>query len=232
LDANPLQPYYEHEGITIYHGDARELRSVTANVAAIITDPPYGADYQSAWRTEADRLPKIANDARPYIWWLNDAFTILEPPGTLLCFCDWRRQEIFKTAIECAGFNLKSQVIWDRGVHGMGDLNGSFAPQHDIVWFGTKGDFKFTAERPRSVIVAQRLAGEELVHPNQKPIHAMEQLVEAVSTEGQTILDPFMGSGTTLIAAKNCRRKAIGIEIEEKYCEIAARRLSQEVLQF
>ena len=227
-----MRPYYEHDGIVIYHGDARELRCVAANVAAIVTDPPYGMDYQSAWRTEAERLPKIANDARPYIWWLNDAFTVLSNPGALLCFCDWKRQDVFYTAIDCAGFNLKSQVIWDRGVHGMGDLGGAFAPQHDVVWFGVKGDFKFPGERPRSVIVAQRVSGEELVHPNEKPAHAIEQLIEPITKEGDTVLDPFMGSGTTLVAAKNLRRKAIGIEIEERYCEIAAKRLSQEVLQF
>lgn len=227
-----VKPYYEHNGVTIYHGDCMEILPQLQG-DAVITDPPYGMDYQSAWRTDATkRLPKIANDVLPFIWWLRDAYKAIRDCGTLLCFCDWKRQEIFRSAIECAGFDVKSQVIWDRGAHGMGDLTGAFAPQHDIVWFGTKGDFTFPAARPRSVIVAQRIGGEELVHPNEKPIHAMTQLVEAVTKEGDTIIDPFCGSGSTLVAAKQGARKAIGIELREEFCQIAATRLSQEVLQF
>lgn len=70
----------------------------------------------------------------------------------------------------------------------------------------------------------------ERYHPNEKPLSMVTHFISACSQQNDTILDPFMGSGTTLVAAKNLRRKAIGIEIEEKYCEIAAKRLAQEVL--
>lgn len=228
-----IKPYYEHKGIAILHGDCREILPHLPKVDLVLTDPPYGMDYQSAWRTDKSQWkPKIANDERPFIWWLGDGFRVTRDGGSLLCFCDWKRAEIFRLAIDAAGYEIRSQVIWDRVGHGMGDLDGCFAPQHDIVWFGVRGSFKFSGNRPKSVIRALRLPGEELLHPNQKPIHAIVQLIESVAPPDSIILDPFMGSGTTLVAAKQLGRRAIGIEIEEKYCEIAAKRLSQEVMDF
>lgn len=224
-----MTPYFEEEGISIYCGDCMDIiRNLKEPVNSIITDPPYGMDYQSARRTDKTKWkPKIANDKTPFIWWLKNGFDITSEVGSILVFCDWKRQEIFKIAIETSGFDVKSQVIWDRGIHGMGDLFGSFAPQHDVIWFGVKGNYKFKGPRPKSIIRAQRLSGCELVHPNEKPILLMEQLIQSVSANKDLILDPFMGSGTTLVAAKNTGRRAIGIELDEKYCEIAAKKLSE-----
>jgi site-specific DNA-methyltransferase (adenine-specific) len=228
-----MKPYYEHAGITIYHGDCLEIIRGVGEVSAVITDPPYGMDYQSSRRIDkSERLPKIANDLKPFIWWLYDAYRITRTGGSLICFSDWKNAETFRMAIDTAGYQLRSQVIWNREAHGMGDLSGTFAPQHDVVWFGVSGEFKFPSFRPKSVISALRLPGEQLLHPNEKPVNAMEGLIEPVTIQGDIVLDPFMGSGTTLVAAKNLGRKAIGIEIEERYCEIAAKRLSQEVFDF
>ena len=226
-----MKPYYSHGGITIYHGDCREILPHLEPVDLVLTDPPYGMAYQSARRTDkAQRKPKIANDERPFIWWLYDAFKFTKDRGSLLCFCDWKRQDIFKSAIETAGYDIKSHIIWDREHQGMGDLKGEFAPQHDVIWFGVKGRFEFPSERPKSVVRALRLSGEALTHPNEKPVSLLSQLIRVTTLKGQSVLDPFMGSGTTLQAAKDLGRKAIGIEIEERYCEIAAKRLRQEVL--
>jgi site-specific DNA-methyltransferase (adenine-specific) len=111
----------------------------------------------------------------------------------------------------------------------MGDLNGAFAPQHDIVWYGCKGRPGFPNTRPVSVLRAMRLPGEALMHPNEKPVALMVQIIEAATHQHYAILDPFAGSGTTGVACAKTGRKFIGIEIEEKYCEIAAKRLSQDV---
>jgi site-specific DNA-methyltransferase (adenine-specific) len=195
------------------------------SVNAIITDPPYGIDYQSNARKGTKKLPKILNDQHPFIWWLYDANRILKDGGALICFCRWDVQEAFRSAIEWAGFDVKSQVIWDRVLYGMGDLKGAFAPSHDVIWFAVKGKFAFPNKRPKSVIVSQRVNGSSLTHPNEKPVDLMEQLIVSVTREGETVCDPFMGSGTTAIAALNTGRHFIGIEKDIKYVELANERI-------
>jgi DNA modification methylase len=215
--------------VQIKRGDCRAvMRKLTpGSIDAVVTDPPYGIDFQSAWRTEKTaRLPKIANDARPFVWWLPEAFDVLKDGGALICFCRWDTQEAFRLAIEWAGFTIRSQVIWDREWHGMGDLKASFAPQHDVIWFATKGRFQFPGKRPRSIIRSQRIGGEALTHPNEKPVDLMRELVRAVTPPGGTVLDPFAGSGATLKAAKLEGFKAIGIEIDDRYAASTAERLA------
>ena len=136
---NPLS-YEKMETNIVYQKDCMEvLRLLPAGeIDCIITDPPYGIDFQSARRIEKERFDKIDNDGKPFVWWLYDAFKVLKEGGRLICFCRWDVQDAFKQAIEWAGFSLKSQVIWDRGIHGLGDLNGQFAPQHDVIWFAVK----------------------------------------------------------------------------------------------
>lgn len=212
----------------IIHGDSLEkLRELAADsVDAVVTDPPYGIDYQSSRRTDRTKLkPKIANDLRPFVWWLPDAYRALKDGGGLLCFCRWDVAEAFRQAIEWAGFEIKSQVIWDREVHGMGDLHASFGPQHDTIWFAVKGKFKFPDKRPKSVIRSKRLSGDQLVHPNEKPVDLMQQMILAITPPGGIVLDPFAGSGSTLVAAKRLGFEFIGIERESEYCEIARRRV-------
>jgi len=107
----------------------------------------------------------------------------------------------------------------------MGDLKGSFAPQHDVIWFATKGKFEFHDKRPKSVISSQRISGSALIHPNEKPVDLMEKLIEAITPPNGVVMDPFMGSGSTGVAAKNLKREFIGIEMNPEYFEIAKKRI-------
>jgi site-specific DNA-methyltransferase (adenine-specific) len=214
---------------TIIQGDCLEVMKEIPDksIDLVLTDPPYGIDYQSSWRTDkSKRFDKISNDKSPFLAWLPEAYRLLKDDGALLCFCRWDVQENFRDAITQSEFKIKSQVIWDREVHGMGDLNGAFAPCHDIIWFATKGNFRFYSTRPASVIRCQRLDASGMIHPNQKPIGLFEKLIIPCSDIGQNVLDPFLGSGTTAVAAKRTGRHFIGIELSPEYCEIARKRVA------
>jgi site-specific DNA-methyltransferase (adenine-specific) len=214
---------------TIHCGDCLDvLRTLPDNsVDSVVTDPPYGIDYQSAWRTAEKRKPKIANDETPFIWWLYDAARVMREGAALACFCEWRHEEKFRMAIECAGLTIRSQCIWDRDWHGMGDLKSSFSPCHDIIWFATKGKgFAFPKKRPSSVLRYRRVSPDALLHPNEKPVELLRDLVQSITPPKGIVLDPFAGSGSTLVAAMLEGLNFIGIEREAEYVEIAKARVA------
>lgn len=140
-------------------------------------------------------------------------------------FCRWDVQENFKVAIEKTRLLIKSQIIWDKIIHGMGDLTGEFSPRHETMLYATKGRYEFAGKRPTTIFQAQRVLPEQLIHPNEKPVKLMCQLIETLTSLGDIILDPFCGSGTTCVAAKILGRRYIGIDISPEYCEIARMRL-------
>lgn len=199
----------------------------------VLTDPPYGIDFQSAWRTDRTQWkPKIANDDKPFTDWLADSFRILVDGGRLVCFCRWDVQEEFRLAIVDAGFEVKSQLIWDKVIHGMGDLQGEFAPQHEIALYATKGRYHFNGKRPKTIIQCQRVAAEQLLHPNEKPVALIKSIVGSLSTNDDIVFDCFCGSGTTCVAAELLGRRWIGVEISEQYCNIARNRVKEAQEQF
>jgi site-specific DNA-methyltransferase (adenine-specific) len=211
-------------------GDCLEVMKTLPDksVDAVITDPPYGIAFQSAWRIDKNEWrPKIANDTKPFTGWLRDAFRITAEAGCLICFCRWDVQEDFRKAIVLSGWSVKSQIVWDRMCHGMGDLSSAFAPQHDVMWFGIKGEFAFPGARPVSVFRDMRVAPDKLVHPNEKPVSLMRALSSSVARRGGVVFDPFMGSGTTGVACVQAGRDFIGIEIDQGYFSIAERRIKE-----
>jgi len=212
-----MKPYYEDKYTVIYNADCREVLPSLPKVDLVLTDPPYGMDYQSSRRTDkSKRHDKIAGDKEFPKWVLDIPYK-----KGMFIFCRWDNlYDIPKP---------KSFIVWDKGVHSMGDLKHEFGRQWEGCAFYVGKDHSFT-KRPCDVIRAMRVDPNKLMHPTEKPVNAVLPLIECMETD--TILDPFMGSGTTLRAAKDLNRKAIGIELEEKYCEIAAKRLSQEVFDF
>lgn len=204
------KPYYEHSGITIYHGDCREiLPSLKAD--AIITDPPYGMSYD----TNGDRFtlggrsfPRVFGDDGPF-----DAAIWCTYPYVVL----WGFNH-FPGGLDAGG-----ALVW---VKRSDAAFGCFLSDAEIAWVkGSQGVYCFRD-------IHHAIAGFR-EHPTEKPEGLMRwSIVRSTASESDIILDPFMGSGTTLVAAKNLGRTACGIEIEERYCEIAAKRLSQEVFDF
>ena len=197
------------------------------SVDAIITDPPYGINYVSP--TGA----RIQNDAAPFIWFLYDAFRVLKPGssgrGTLVCFTRWDVQQVFIDAIRLAGFVVKSEVICDKMQHGMGDLKSQFAPSHENIIFAVKGKFSFPGHRPKDLITHRKLPGSQMIHPTEKPVPLLADLITAVTKPGDLILDPFAGSGSTLVAAKKTGRRFTGIELDNVHYVNAQRRIEETV---
>jgi site-specific DNA-methyltransferase (adenine-specific) len=202
-----MKPYYEENGITIYHGDCREVLPSLPIVDLVLTDPPYGLGDK--WQGGKIKWP-LHHGQMHWDATTSDALIIAIKHG--------------KDAIIWGGhlYPLPQQrgwLVWDKLVR-------NFTSGHcELAW--TTLDIPIKAFN----YAHGQLASEGKCHPTQKPLPLIVWCLEFFP-DAQTILDPFMGSGTTLRAAKDLGRKAIGIEIEERYCEIAANRLRQEVLQF
>lgn len=201
------------------------------SIDMIITDPPYGVDYQSNWnvKNKATKVfDKIKNDKKPFIWFLYDAFRVCKMGGAILCFTREDVLETFKIGIELAGFKVKNVIIWDKQIHGMGDLKSSFAPRYEMIIFAVKGKYVFPNKRPQNIFSVQRVLPKALTHPNEKPVELLEQLIDCTTNENDTILDCFMGSGSCGEACKNTNRNFIGIELDTKYYSAAYMRLCGE----
>ena len=209
-----MEPYYQDDAVTIYHGDCREILPTLSPVDLVLTDPPYGISYRSARRTEWQRKDKIQGDDGFPLW----LFDVCKPTVAMFVWCRWDVMRLLPKP--------KSFIVWDKGNHSMGDLDHEFGRQWEGCAFYPGPIHRFV-RRPSDIIVAARVPPLKLLHPTEKPVEAMMPLLMA--HEG-SVLDPFMGSGTTLRAAKDLGRKAIGIEIEESYCEIAAQRMAQTVM--
>jgi site-specific DNA-methyltransferase (adenine-specific) len=219
-----MKPYYSDDLVTIYHGDARAW---SGEADAMVTDPPYGVGLGIAKDMRGGRtgLAKkaYANYADTY-----DEFV----EGIVPAF----RHALgrVKRAATFIGPHIWEMPKADAigGVYcpaGAGRHPWGFKTFLPVLFYGVSPTLQAgNGARPNTIQSSD--VAEVNGHPCPKPESWMRWLVSITSLEGESVLDPFMGSGTTLVAAKSLGRKAIGIEIEERYCEIAATRCSQEVL--
>jgi hypothetical protein len=213
-----LKPYYEKDGITIYHGDARGILPAIAG-DILVFDPPFGIEYESGWDSPRGMARSIAGDNSTAV---RDFCIDWSAGRPALVFGSWKIPRPPQT---------RMLLVWDTlGALGMGDLSLPWKPSHQEIYVLGTG---FTGDRGSDVIQCppvQSTAKNGRLHPHEKPVRLMKELLRKCPE--RTIVDPTCGSGSTLRAAKDLGRKAIGIELEERYCEIAARRLDQSVLQF
>lgn len=224
-----MKPYYKIGDATLYHGDCAGFE-IACDL--IVTDPPYGQEFKSG---KSDLWGKIAGD--------DDVVGTQERIAHVLkSLRRGRHIYIFGNRFDLSALPLCgiTEIIWDKAVIGMGDLASPWGPQHENITFATyelsranrdKGYGNLSARlRKGSVVRSLRPhSGRVRNHPTEKPIDILRQLIESSSVMGEVVYDPFAGSGSTLIAAALEGRKAVGCEIEERYCEIAARRLESEI---
>ena len=171
------------------------------------------------------------NSIFSFIWFLYDAFRVLKSGeaghGGLICFTRWDVEQTFIDAMKIAGFNVKSEVIWDKVYHGMGDTKAAFAPSHENIVFAIKGKYSFPGSRPKDLVTFPKINSSKMVHPTEKPVGLLANLISSVTKPGDLILDPFAGSGSTLVAAKKTGRRFIGIELDDDYFVTAQRRIEE-----
>ena len=211
---NGIKPFYFDSAVTIYHGDCREILPTLGPVDAVVTDPPYGVAY-----VHGDGGGKLARST---------AFNRIKIIGDEAAF-DPSPWLVFPQIILWGANHYASRLpdnsrwlTWDKRE----GICSNDQADCEHAWTNLGGPARLIRHLWNGMLKASE-RGDIRVHPTQKPIAVMVWCVQM--TTG-LILDPFMGSGTTLRAAKDLGRKAIGIEIEERYCEIAAKRMSQEVL--
>ena len=222
VEAVGVTPYFRDEATVIYNNDCRDILPLIPPVDLVLTDPPYGVTYSSNHNLGRGTTP-ITNDGTRVSLKLYRAVIPLLRTNHLLWFTRWDAWPDVWELI-AAQFPLRGLLVWDKDDPGMGDL-AHWGPSYELI--ASAGAGRCQGSRDQSVLHYTKVGAERL-HPAEKPLELVNYLIEKLSA--QTILDPFMGSGTTLRAAKDLGRYAIGIEIEEKYCEIAAKRMSQMVM--
>lgn len=222
-----MTPYYEHGGITIWHGDCRVVLPLV-RAECIVSDPPWGADTQcnaqrftrasSPWWDNVDMDEIVAHediegDAEPF----DPAVIIARNVPTIL----WGANHFARCLPVSGGW-----LVWDkrRGAESLAEKGWPLG-EAELAWTNVRGSVRVFRNLWSGLLRSSEKG--EFYHPTQKPVALMMWCLGFV---GGRVLDPYMGAGSTLIAAKQLGRQAIGIEIEERYCEIAAQRLEQEVL--
>ena len=218
-----MKPYFEDHkaGIKIYHGDAREILPTLEPCAVLVSDPPYGiahpTDYAARGRgnlAPCKNYPIVYGDAEPFDpRWLLPLY--FDKPMVL-----WGAQNYASRLPDFGGW-----LVWDK--ERPDSLDQATC---ELAWTNCiKGVRRF---RHMWNGMLRASENEPLSHPTQKPVALLKWVLSLPWIPDGSVCDPYIGSGTTLRAAKDLGRQAIGIEIEERYCEIAANRLRQEVLNF
>lgn len=229
---------------TLYQGDAIEVLDSLSpgDVDSVITDPPYcSGSVSEASRSAAKGQGLRSETVARMGWFVGDnmgtaglvfllrsvafhALRVINPEGSVVMFCDWRMVPNLAPGIESAGLRYQNMVVWDKEVLGMGQ---GFRAQHEIILHFTAGSPKYHNLSTSNVIRCRRVTADDRQHQTQKPVDLMRQLVEVVTKPAGVVLDPFMGSGSTGVAALHAGRSFIGIERDPEHFETACRRIAE-----
>lgn len=221
----------------LYHGDCIEVMKTmqSESVDLVLTDPPYGIDFSTNYRKANKILTQdgIAND-KDNIEFLTKAIEqchrLLKNDRHFYWFTRWDKIPEQLPVIQHY-FNVKNILVWVKNNWSMGDLGGAYAGQYECIIFGHKGVRKLNAvdgkDRHPDVLNTPRVNNITMYHNHQKPLPLLKFLILKSSNKGDVVLDPFTGSGSTLLAAEEVDRNSIGIEINEKYYQVIKNRLEE-----
>lgn len=220
--------------IELVFGDCVELMKGMdgESVDAIVTDPPYGIDYKPGGKPLKDTRSEthitwgvIAGDDKPDGRWLTEAYRVLRPGSALYLMSRWDVEPVWRQILIDAGFRLVQRLTWHKRVHGKGDLKGTWATTCEDVLFASKGRHILNKRPSMLLDVGCVPTWEHRYHPHQKPVPLYTGLIENSTRPGDLVLDPFVGSGTALVACAESGRRGVGFENNAAYFASAQQRL-------
>jgi site-specific DNA-methyltransferase (adenine-specific) len=202
------------------------------SVDLVVTDPPYLISYATNYRKDKthDFCSVIANDNNPGLIRdaLRECYRVLKPDSAAYVFCSAKTLDTFKSFAVETGFTVKNTIVWVKNNWTAGDLKAQYGQQYEPLLLLNKGRALIRGKRLTDVWAFDRVAGKSQLHQNQKPVELIAQCIEKHSDPGDTVLDPFMGSGTTAVAAMRAGRNFIGFELSPEYHAIATQRIAEE----
>ena len=225
--------------INLLNGDCLELMNGLSSSGlkfdAVITDPPYNISRKNNFKTmnragidfgEWDKNFDLTS-------WIKSCTPLLKKGGNIVIFNSWENMSHIVNALEMNGFNIKDLIRWKKTNPMPRNRDRRFITDYEVAVWAVKNGGKWTFNRlsntyERPEIVCGITPKSEKInggHPTQKPVKVMEWIINRLSNEGDLVLDPFMGSGSTGVAALNTNRRFIGIELDEKYFQIAKERI-------
>jgi site-specific DNA-methyltransferase (adenine-specific) len=193
------------------------------SIDIIITDPPYGIDLTPQRSGSKFKGEKILNDDN--LEWLplivKEFKRILKHNSVAYVFCNWQKYDVFKQEFE-KEFTIKNCLVWDKDWFGMGN---NWRPNHEFILVITNGKFKTKSNNKSNILKFRRVAPQKLTHSCEKPVPLIEELIKESCEDGTVVLDCYLGSGSTAVAALRTNRNFIGFEIEPEYVRIANQRI-------
>lgn len=217
-----LKPYYQDDLVTIYQGDSSNILPTLPDVDLIVADVPYsfGLNSQDNGASWGD----LMNAAQVYSGWLREFRRLTAASkGAAWVFNSWRSFPVLARGANDAQWPITSLMVWDKGRMGAGPLRG-LRPRYELCALLMHEGFKIENRRLTDIWVEPLPHRKPTGHKSEKPVGLISKIIH--ESGGQIVLDPFLGSGTTAVAAKQLGLKCIGIEIEEKWCEVAAKRVA------
>lgn len=230
-----MTPFFERGGIRLFHADARDaIEDVVepGSVDLLCTDPPYGMQYEGSGSAaqanirgdgarQGMRVLRQVLHAMAHTW---------KPDAHAYLFCHWEGLPDFYDAASTS-LSIRNALVWDKAAGGTGDTECDYARDFEMVLYGIRGRRPLAGRRDGAVLRNYKsVPHTRRVHPTEKPVPLLAYLIRKSCPADGLVIDPFAGSASTLEAAKLEGRRAIGFEIDERWCEAAAHRLEQEVL--
>jgi DNA modification methylase len=189
----------------------------------VFTDPPYGVSYQSNFRTKTEKFEILKNDNVFITEWINNL--PLFSKGFVFVWTSWKVLKQWIEFCEPIG-ELSNIIIWNKGGGGMGDLKGTFCSDFEVALVYNRGA-EIKGKRLGSVWNVGKDGSSTYLHPTQKPVELSAMAIENVSTKNNLVLDLFLGSGSTMVASHQLKRKCYGMELDPKYCQVIIDRMKK-----